>query len=72
MKILFWVGLFVIVLGIASFFVPVPRSETEGFAVGGLSVDVETRHKETISPFLSAGLIASGLGAMAVARRRTS
>jgi len=72
MKGLLWVGLLVMLLGIASLFVPVPHGESEGFSVGGLSVDVETRHKETISPFLSAGIIAGGLGAMAVAWRRTS
>lgn len=31
MTLLFWIGAFVLILSIASLFVPIPRNETEGF-----------------------------------------
>ena len=64
MKALFWIGLVVLVLGIVSLVVPIPSSEREGLKVGGLSVGVETRHEEKVSPVLSAVMILGGVGAM--------
>jgi hypothetical protein len=40
MKILFWIGLVVLILGLVSLVVPIPRSEREGFTVGGVSLGV--------------------------------
>lgn len=48
MKALFWIGLVVLILGIASLVVPIPRSEREGINVGGVSVGIETQHDEKI------------------------
>ena len=70
MKPLFWIGLLVCLLGIVSFVVPVPRSEAEGFSVGSVSVDVETRRSETIPPALSLLIMAVGLAGVAVGRRK--
>ena len=64
MKALFWIGMMVLILGIGSLVVPIPRSEREGFEAGGVSVGVETRHKEKVSPFVSALLILAGVGTM--------
>lgn len=64
MKALFWIGMVALVLGIVSLIVPIPRSEREGFKVGGLSVGVETRHEEKVSPFVSAVIILGGAGMM--------
>jgi hypothetical protein len=36
MKMLFWVGLAVLILGIASFVVPVPHSENHGIKAGDI------------------------------------
>jgi hypothetical protein len=36
MKVLFWIGLVVLILGLVSLVVPIPRSEREGFTVGGV------------------------------------
>ena len=60
MKILMGIGLAVLVLGIVSLVVPIPHNEREGVKVGGLSIGVETRHEEKVSPFVSAVLILGG------------
>lgn len=70
-KALFWIGLTVMILGMLLLVVPVPRSQRDGFTVGGVSVGVETRHQEKVSPALSALMILGGLGTM-VASRRTA
>lgn len=72
MKILFFVGLVVLILGIVSLVVPIPRSERGGISVGGVSLGVETRHEEKVHPVLSGVMILGGLGAMAAGKRRSS
>ena len=72
MKALFFIGLIVLILGIASLVVSIPQSEREGLKVGGVSLGVETRHQEKIHPALSAVMILGGLGAMAAGKRRSS
>jgi hypothetical protein len=57
MKVLFGVALVVLVLGIASFFIPIPRHETEGFKAGDVNIGVELRHNEHVSPIVSTVLI---------------
>jgi len=69
-KALFWIGLAVLILGIVSLVVPVPRSEREGFTAGGISVGVETRHQEKVSPFVSAVMILGGIGTMVAGKMR--
>ena len=64
MKALFWIGMVVLILGIVSFVVPIPHSEREGFKAGGVSVGVETRHEEKVSPYVSAVIVLAGVGAM--------
>ena len=64
MRALFWIGMVVLSLGIVSLVVPIPRSEREGFKAGGVSVGIETRHDEKVSPFVSAAMILGGVGAM--------
>jgi hypothetical protein len=64
MKALFWIGMVVLILGIVSLAVPIPRNEREGFKAGGVSVGIETRHDEKVSPYVSATMILAGVGAM--------
>ena len=64
MRALFWIGMVVLGLGIVSLVVPIPRSEREGFKAGGVSVGIETRHDEKVSPFVSAAMILGGVGAL--------
>ncbi len=71
MKTLFWTGLAVLILGIGSIFVPVPRSQREGFTAGGVSVGIETQRAQVMSPFLSAVMIMGGLGTMIAGKVKT-
>jgi hypothetical protein len=64
MKALFWIGLVVLILGIASLVVPIPRNGRDGFRAGGVSLGVETRHEQVVSPVLSAVMIMGGLGTL--------
>ena len=64
MKPLFWVGLIVLVLGIASFVVPIPRSQTHGVKVGDASIGVTTKSSEKLSPAIGGILCVVGAGMM--------
>ena len=69
MKTLFVVGLIIVALGIASFFVPLPRTERHGIDAGDIHVGVNTRHDELLPPYVGVGLIVVG-GALMVAGGR--
>jgi hypothetical protein len=73
MKILLFAGLLVVVLGIASLVVPVPRTEKQGIRVGDTNIGVQTTHSERVSPIISVVLIAGGIAlTVAGARMRPS
>jgi hypothetical protein len=61
MKMLLFAGLLLIVLGVGSLVVPIPRRETEGIKIGDTNIGVHTSHSERVSPVLSAVLIAGGI-----------
>jgi hypothetical protein len=60
----------ILILGVASLFVPIPRKERSGVQVGGVSVGVETTHKETVSPIVSGVLILAGAAMMIGGKRQ--
>lgn len=70
MKQLFWIGLVLIVLGLLSLVVPIPHSEREGISAGGMSMGIETRHSERVSPIISAVLILGGAGMVIAGKSR--
>ncbi|SPE21720.1 exported hypothetical protein [Candidatus Sulfotelmatobacter sp. SbA7] len=73
MKMLLFAGLLLLVLGIASLVVPLPRNENEGIKIGDTHIGVQTSHSERVSPIVSVVLIAGGVAlAMAGARTGTS
>jgi hypothetical protein len=69
MKILLFVGLLLVVLGVASLVVPIPHNETEGIKVGNTNLGVQTSHSERVSPIISIVLIAGGI-ALSIAGTR--
>jgi hypothetical protein len=68
LKALFWLGLVVMIAGIALLFIPIPHNEREGVKLGGLSVGVETRHDERVPPMVSGVMILAGAGLMIVGK----
>lgn len=60
MKVLLWVGVLLVVLGIASFFVPIPQREKETLSAGGVSVGVETTHSQPLPVAASIAMVAGG------------
>ena len=69
MKGLALAGVVVLVLGIISFFVPMPHSEHHGVRVGDAHVGVTTEHDERVPPALSVVLVVVG-GALIIAGKK--
>ena len=71
MKTLFWVGLVVLALGVASLVVPIRRTEKESVKAGPISMEVQTKHDEMVSPIVSAAMILTGAGLMIAGRPKS-
>jgi hypothetical protein len=69
MKAVLAVGALLLLLGIASFFIGIPRTENNGIKVGGAEIGVQTRHTERIPPAGSIALIVGGVVLVAVGAR---
>jgi hypothetical protein len=69
MKALMLVGVVVLVLGILSFFVPVPHSEHHGVNIGDAHVGITTHEENRVSPTVSIILVVVGAGLMIAGRR---
>lgn len=71
MKMMLLAGLLLVVLGIASLVVPVPRTEMHGIKAGDMNIRLQTTSSERVSPIVSAVLIAGGI-ALAIAGARSA
>ena len=69
MRGLLIIGVILLLLGLASLFVPIPRKERHGFDAGPISVGVTTTERERVHPAISAILIGGGV-AMIIAGGR--
>jgi hypothetical protein len=69
MKALMLVGVVVLVLGIASFFVPVPHSEHHSVNFGDAHVGVTTHDEDRVPPAVSIVLVVVGAGLMIAGRK---
>ena len=72
MKALLSVGLVVLILGILSFFVPVPHSEHHGVSAGDVHVGINTEHSDRVPPAISVVLVVAGAAGMMIAGRGRS
>jgi hypothetical protein len=68
MKLLFWFGAAIIVLGLLSLVVPISHTQRDGMSAGGISVGVQTHYDERVSPFVSGALVLAGAGMMVAGR----
>ena len=71
MKSLFWIGLLLLVAGLVLLLVPIPHTERHGVKAGDVSLGVETRSQEKVSPVVCGVMIAAGAGLMVVGRSKT-
>ncbi len=69
MKAVLVLGALLIIFGVASFFVGIPRTENNGVKIGGAEIGVQTRHTERIPPAGSIALIVGGVVLVAVGAR---
>lgn len=70
MRALAAVGVVLLVVGVASLFIPIPHHERHGVSAGGVSLGVETTTQEKVHPGISAVLIVGGVALMIVGRPR--
>ena len=70
MKVLFVLGVILLLLGIVSLFVAIPVKEKHGIKAGGLSVGIETVERQKVHPAVSAVLIGGGVVLLLVGKRR--
>lgn len=70
MRILFITGAILLILGIASLFIPIPQHERHGFKAGGISVGIETVEHQKVPPAISAVAIAGGVALMIAGTRK--
>jgi len=70
MRVLLITGALLLVLGVASLFVPIPHRERAGIKAGDISLGVETTTREKVHPAISAVLIAGGVVLLYAGRRR--
>jgi hypothetical protein len=69
MRALLPIGVILLLLGIASLFVPIPQQQRHGIDVGGVSLGVETTTREKVHPAISAVLIVGGVIAVLAGRK---
>jgi hypothetical protein len=69
MKGLALAGAVVLVLGVISFFIPMPHQEHHGVNIGDAHVGVTTEHDQKIPPVLSVVLVVVGAGLVIAGRK---
>jgi len=72
MRPLAWIGIVVLVLGILSFVVPFPTSQSHGIKMGDTSVGVTTHHDEKLSPAIGGVLCAAGVVLLIAGSRKAA
>jgi hypothetical protein len=70
MKLLFWIGVLSVAIGLISFVVPIPHKERERFSGEGMFMGVTNQHSQTISPIISVVMILGGAGMIFADRNR--
>ena len=66
------IGIVVLVLGILSFFVPVPHNERHGVNMGDASLSITTQHQEVLPPAVGGVLCAAGVVLLIFGMRKTA
>jgi hypothetical protein len=69
MKSLMLAGVVVLILGILSFFIPIPHSEHHGINIGDAHVGITTHDEDRVPPIVSIVLVVVGAGLMIAGRK---
>ena len=69
MKPLLLVGVVLLILGLASLFVPIPTRERHGIQVGDANIGIETEQRQKVHPAISAVLLGGGVVLIIVSAR---
>jgi len=72
MRPLAWIGLVVLILGILSFVVLVPRNNTHELKAGDASVGITTHHNEKLPPVVGGVLCAAGVVLLVAGSRKAT
>lgn len=71
MKSLALVGVLLLVLGVLSFFIPIPYRENHGLKIGDTKIGVQTESSEKLPPAVGIVLLAGGALALVLGSRKT-
>jgi hypothetical protein len=71
MKNLAFVGVLLLVLGLLSFFIPIPHRENHGLKIGDTKIGVQTESSEKLPPAVGIVLLAGGALALVLGSRKT-
>jgi hypothetical protein len=71
MKNLAFVGVLLSVLGLLSFFIPIPHRENHGLKIGDTKIGVQTESREKLPPAVGIALLAGGALALVLGSRKT-
>ncbi len=66
------IGAVLLLLGVLSLVVPIPRQEDHGVRIGDTKIDVRTSRSERLPPLASGVLVLGGLVAMFAASRKAA
>jgi len=64
MKLVFYVGVFLLVLGLLAFVVPIPSHETHSVKIGDAKLGVQTETSEKLPPVVGVVLLSGGVVAL--------
>jgi hypothetical protein len=64
------IGVILLILGLASFVVPVPHSENHGVKIGDTKIGVQTQSSEKLPPAVGIVLLVGGVLALVVGSRK--
>ena len=72
MRLLTFIGVIVLFLGVVSFLVPLPVSHTHSAKIGDASIGITTHEHEKLSPVVGGVLCAAGVVLMIAGARRAT
>jgi len=64
-------GIVLLILGVISFFVPIPTSKSHDVKIGDASVGITTHHDEKLSPIVGGVLCAAGVVLLVAGSRKS-